>query len=131
MYRITKQHHFSASHRLTQVPQDHPCGRLHGHNYVVELVLEGEQLQDRLDWLRDFGELKQVFEWIDDNWDHRDLNQWVRDNLHLFNQTTRGLETTAENLARFLWRRFHGRLPELVAVRVSETPKTWAEYRHG
>ena len=37
--------------------------------------------------------------------------------------------TSAENLAFFLYE-FASRLwPEVVAVRVSETPKTWAEYR--
>lgn len=35
MFRITKEYHFSASHRLAHLPDDHQCARLHGHNYVV------------------------------------------------------------------------------------------------
>ncbi|MFI6697695.1 6-pyruvoyl trahydropterin synthase family protein [Streptomyces sp. NPDC050509] len=36
---ISKEFHFSASHQLDGLPEDHPCGRLHGHNYVVALEL--------------------------------------------------------------------------------------------
>ena len=39
MFSISKQFHFCASHIIEGVPEGHPCGRLHGHNYVVELVL--------------------------------------------------------------------------------------------
>ena len=37
MYIISKEYHFSASHQLHDLPEDHPCHRLHGHNYVVEV----------------------------------------------------------------------------------------------
>jgi 6-pyruvoyltetrahydropterin/6-carboxytetrahydropterin synthase len=37
--------------------------------------------------------------------------------------------SSAENLARFLYEFSAERWPEVAAVRVSETPKTWAEYR--
>ena len=39
MYTIAKQFTFSASHQLDHLPEDHQCARLHGHNYVVEIVL--------------------------------------------------------------------------------------------
>jgi hypothetical protein len=54
------------------------------------------------------------------------------------NLRPRSLQPTAENLAAWLLNVFGvarvvggGRpdLPQLIAVRVSETPKTWAEYR--
>ena len=44
MYRITKEFHFSASHQLKDLPDDHPCARMHGHNYVVVIELAGEGL---------------------------------------------------------------------------------------
>jgi 6-pyruvoyltetrahydropterin/6-carboxytetrahydropterin synthase len=128
VFRISKQHHFSASHRLTAVPEGHPCGRLHGHNYVVELILEGV-LDPGLQWVRDFGDLSQVFRWIDENWDHRDLDQWASDQNGLGARHGGVWQSTAENLASYLFLRFSTVIPELAAVRVSETPKTWAEYR--
>ncbi|HBU96439.1 6-pyruvoyl trahydropterin synthase family protein, partial [Thalassospira lucentensis] len=41
MFTITKQFAFSASHQLAGLDADHPCSRLHGHNYIVEVELKG------------------------------------------------------------------------------------------
>ncbi|QNP74392.1 6-carboxytetrahydropterin synthase [Streptomyces roseirectus] len=118
-YCISKEFHFSASHQLDGLPGDHPCGRLHGHNYVVSMELSA--LTDELDdvgFVRDYGDLRDFKVWLDDEVDHQHLNKVVGDR-----------NPTAENLARWLFERWRGRYPELVAVRVAETPKTWAEYR--
>ena len=40
MYTITKRFAFSASHIIGGLPNGHPCARLHGHNYEVEVVLQ-------------------------------------------------------------------------------------------
>nr|WP_324842047.1 6-carboxytetrahydropterin synthase [Streptomyces sp. CMB-StM0423] len=40
-----------------------------------------------------------------------------------------GGSPSAENLAAWIFDLWIQRFPELKAVRVSETPKTWAEYR--
>lgn len=115
-FTITKQFAFSASHRLDGLPDGHPCGRLHGHNYVVEVELAGRQLND-VGFVRDYGDLAVVRELIDTELDHRHLNDVL------------AFQPTAENLAAYLHDTFAAEFPELTAVRVSETPKTWAEYR--
>jgi 6-pyruvoyltetrahydropterin/6-carboxytetrahydropterin synthase len=118
-YRITKQFHFSASHRLDGLPAEHPCGRLHGHNYLVELVLSAAA--DGLDatgFVRDYGDLSPFRRWLDDEVDHRHLNDLLDDR-----------NPSAENLARWLFERWRPDYPELSSVRISETAKTWAEYR--
>lgn len=48
MFRITKEFHFSASHQLTGLPEDHQCARLHGHNYIVEVELGFRSQRARL-----------------------------------------------------------------------------------
>lgn len=116
MYLITKRHHFSAAHRLHGLPEDHPCSRLHGHNYIVEVELEAEEL-DAVGFVQDYGDLGKIFDWIDRHWDHQNLNDKMDEN------------TTAENMAAYLFKRFKIDFPKLSAVRVSETPKTWAIYR--
>lgn len=116
MYTITKQFSFSASHVLDHLPEGHPCARLHGHNYVVELVLQGTKL-DRHGFVRDYNELSSFKHFVDDKLDHRHLDDVIDG------------PSTAENLARFLYDFAKRMWPEVVAVRVSETPKTWAEYR--
>ncbi|MEU5980333.1 6-carboxytetrahydropterin synthase [Streptomyces sp. NPDC047315] len=112
--RISKEFHFSASHRLDGLPQDRPCGRLHGHHYVVELELSAAA--DGLDatgFVRDHGDLSAFGRWLDGRVDHRHLNDVLGDH-----------DPSAENLARWLYERWSDEYPELSSVRVSETPKT-------
>ena len=121
-YTISKEFHFSASHQLGGLPDDHPCARLHGHNYVVKLELTALATDD-VGFVFDYGRLKPFAQHIDDFADHRHLNDLLG---------TRN--PTAENLARY----FHGQatmmftafLPPNTTIRVgvSETPKTWAFY---
>ena len=98
MYRIEKRFSFSASHTIGGLADDHPCARLHGHNYEVAVVLESDALDARFD--------------------HRHLNDVLGHD-----------RTTAEEIAAFLYAWCKQRWPEVAAVRVSETPRTWAEYR--
>lgn len=118
MYTIAKKFNFSASHQLTGLPDGHQCSRLHGHNYIVELVLRASKV-DENGMVVDYGELKAFKEHLDAYYDHRHLNDVLSFN------------TTAENLARHFYEWARQLFPDLVAVRVSETPKTWAEYRPG
>ncbi|HSH03375.1 MAG TPA: 6-carboxytetrahydropterin synthase [Anaerolineae bacterium] len=116
MYRIAKEFHFSASHQLDSLPAEHQCARLHGHNYRVELILEAETVNEH-GFVVDYLALKPFKAYLDEHLDHRHLND-------LFD-----FPTSAENLARHLYEWARVRWPEVVAVRVSETPKTWAEYK--
>lgn len=116
MYEIAKQFHFSASHIIEGVPENHPCGRLHGHNYVVELVLGSTRL-DKTGFIVDYNELRPFGEFIRDNLDHRHLNDVLPG------------PTTAEFIAKYLYDKAKAMWPQTVAVRISETTRTWAEYR--
>lgn len=117
MFRITKQFHFSASHQLCRLPESHQCARLHGHNYIVEVELAATELDD-LGFVRDYDELTPLKRYIDESLDHRHLNE-------VFGHDA----VTAEWLAQYFYNWCKSFLPETVAVRVSETPKTWAEFR--
>lgn len=116
---ISKEFHFSASHVLRELPLDHPCGRMHGHNYIVviELSAPPDQLS-KAGFVRDFGELDVVKSWIDAEIDHRHLNDVLG-----------GLNPSAEQIAQWIFDNWKEKFPELTAIRVSETPRTWAEYR--
>lgn len=116
MFIITKQFHFSASHTLNTLPADHPCARLHGHNYIVELVLQADAL-DEHGFVVDYLALNPFKAYIDHELDHRHLNDVLP------------FPTSAENIARHLYQWAKQRWPQVTAVRISETPKTWAEYR--
>ena len=117
MYTISKEYHFSASHQLLDLPEDHPCHRLHGHNYVVEVELQSETL-NQYGFVRDYRELDELKTYIDEKLDHRHLNDVLGDD-----------NVTAENLAKYLYDWCKFRWSEVSAVRVNETPKSRAEYR--
>lgn len=116
MYVISKEFTFSAAHQLRGLPDDHPCSRLHGHNYTVVFVLEAVHL-DNIGFVTDYRQLDTIKVWLDQTWDHRNLNDLMTEN------------PTAEWIAFVLYLRFASEFTSLRAVRVSETPKTWAEYK--
>ena len=136
MFTIAKRFSFCAAHRLVGLEKGHKCGRLHGHTYEVELIIAADALDERGFAGVDYAELRPFREWLDESWDHRTLLQLgdpIGDVLAKFEGgglVTFDFNPTAENLARELYAvaKDFG-IPGVVAVRVSETPNTWAEYR--
>jgi 6-pyruvoyltetrahydropterin/6-carboxytetrahydropterin synthase len=121
MYRIGKRFTFEAGHWLAGLPDGHKCGRQHGHSYSVEVILAAAELSAP-GFVVDFADLGPLKTHLDRVFDHRLLNDVV------------AVEPTSENLARavFDWCAVNFHLPAAAAVeavRVSETPTTWAEYR--
>ena len=116
MFRICRVFHFSASHQLRDLAEGHPCGRVHGHNWTVEIILEGEQVDSR-GFLRDFGDLEPIRRAIEEEFEHRHLNDVLP------------INPTSENVAHWLFSRWKPHFPEMTAIRVSETSDAWAEYR--
>jgi 6-pyruvoyltetrahydropterin/6-carboxytetrahydropterin synthase len=95
---------FAAAHRLREY--DGNCERLHGHNWKVDVVLRGAQL-DRLGMLLDFREAKRLLRELLDALDHRYLNE-----LEAFREAN----PTTENLARTICEALAARLPEGITV---------------
>ena len=46
-FTVSKRFAFSASHLLDGLADGHPCARLHGHNYEVEVVAASADLDPR------------------------------------------------------------------------------------
>ena len=106
---IFKEFTFEAAHFLPNVPDDHKCGRLHGHSYRAIIYLK-DSVQEDSGWVMDFGELKCHFKPIYERLDHRYLND------------IDGLDNpTSENLARWIWAELKPTLPILSKVEVRET----------
>jgi 6-pyruvoyltetrahydropterin/6-carboxytetrahydropterin synthase len=115
-HTISKEFHFSASHILKNLPEGHPCGRMHGHNYVVTVFLKGEP-DEKVGFVQDYKDLNPIKEYIDKMLDHQHLN----DVFHWFNPTV-------ENMSRYLFEMFKKEFPLLTAIEMSETPKTNCRY---
>lgn len=116
VYTISKQFNFSASHIIEGLPDQHPCSRLHGHNYVVKLTLAAEEL-NTTGFVVDYNGLVVFKNMIDETLDHRHLNDVLTG------------PTTAESIAKYLYDHARQIWQEVISVSVSETPKTNATYR--
>lgn len=108
--RIAASYGFEAAHQLPNLPDGHKCKRLHGHNYRVEVSVEGEL--DARGFVMDYAELDAIVQPLIDGLDHSFLND------------TPGLENpTSEVLA--LWLKERIGIP--CSVRIYETPRYWVE----
>ena len=84
---LRKTFQFEAAHLLPYLPETHKCRRLHGHSFVVDVVVEGP-CDPKLGWLMDYADISAAFKPIHDQLDHYYLNEIP------------GLENpTSENLA--------------------------------
>lgn len=90
MHRVAKEAYFSASHHLRNYGGK--CENIHGHNWKVTLVAEGERLNDG-GMLIDFAELKRALKEVLSRLDHHDLNT-----VPPFDE----IEPSAENIARHI-----------------------------
>lgn len=115
-HEIFKEFTFEAAHRLPNVPGDHKCSRLHGHSYRVAVHVRGP-LDPELQWVCDFGDIKEAWRSIDARLDHFYLND------------VEGLENpTSEVLAQWIWNCLKPGLPGLSAVTVRETCTSGATF---
>ncbi len=117
IFELVKSFHFEAAHSLPLVPAGHPCARIHGHSYRIEVVVRGE-LDPEFGWVLDYGQISEVLKpIIDKELDHRLLNEIP------------GLENpTSELLARWLWQRVAARVPQLARITIAETCSSTCHY---
>ncbi len=141
MVFLTRRATFSASHYYwnpawSAEKNEQVFGRCanrngHGHNYTLEVTVEGEPdpvtgFVVDLKWLRDVMEREVLAAW-----DHRHLNLEAPE----FAATeTAALIPTTENIAIAAWKRLEPSVHEaggarLSLVRIYETPEIFAEYR--
>ena len=114
---LTKTINFEAAHWLPTFAEGHKCRRLHGHSFVVDVVVEGE-VDPQKGYLVDFADIKAATEPVRLELDHYLLND------------IEGLSNpTAEMLAKWIYDRLAESLPLLSMVRVRETCTSAAEYR--
>ncbi|MDX2114672.1 MAG: 6-carboxytetrahydropterin synthase QueD [Planctomycetota bacterium] len=115
--RLVKSFGFEAAHWLPTFPEGHKCRRLHGHSFMVEVVVEGE-VPPETGYLIDFADIRRAIDPVQKALDHFCLNE------------IEGLSNpTSEMLARWIWERLKGPLPILVEVVVHETCTSRCSYR--
>jgi 6-pyruvoyltetrahydropterin/6-carboxytetrahydropterin synthase len=107
MYEVTAEDTFAAGHYLRDYKGK--CENPHGHNYKVQVTLQGREL-DRAGLLLDFRDLKQVMKHVIDYLDHQMIND-----LEPFTR----LNPSAENLAKYFYDETNAKLNQTTDGRVS------------
>jgi len=107
MYELKIVTHFAAAHQLRMVAEK--CENLHGHNWKVEVFIQGESL-DPAGILMDFGELKKQVGSVVSRLDHKFLNE-----NGIFGN---GFPPSSENIARYIAEALQQEMP-LPGVRIS------------
>ncbi|BDQ34657.1 6-carboxytetrahydropterin synthase QueD [Pseudodesulfovibrio portus] len=119
-WKLTITQDFSSSHQLRNYGGK--CENMHGHNFGVEVVVEGDRLDNRVEYLVDFKEIKRRTKAVLEKLDHKHLND-----VPPFTD----INPSSENLARFIYQELADDMPEnvrLAEVSVSEKDSSKATY---
>jgi 6-pyruvoyltetrahydropterin/6-carboxytetrahydropterin synthase len=122
MFEVSVEETFAAGHALRGYRGK--CENVHGHNYRVQLTLEGPEL-NAIGLLVDFVEVKRLIHGVVDRLDHQFIND-----LPPFDV----VNPSAENLAKYFYDEISlnlGQTVRLGQVKVWETDITSATYRPG
>ena len=121
MYELFIKTHFSAAHHLRDYVGK--CANQHGHNWLVEVFLECEEL-DKVGMGVDFVVVKKIVKEELDKLDHKDLNEMEYFKEH---------NPTSENIAKYLFDQFSEKINDnrirISKVVIFETPECGASYR--
>ncbi len=108
MFKLKVQDYFSAAHYLKNY--EGPCENLHGHNWKVELLVEGSQLNN-LDILIDFKTLKSILKETLNELDHKLLNE-----IPYF----KNVNPSSERLAEYIFKKIKDKLSQYSNIKVKE-----------
>ena len=113
MFEVAVEQSFASAHALRNYKGR--CENVHGHNWKVRVVIEGEKL-DQTGMLVDFLDVKSLLGEILDRIDHQFLNEIPPFDV---------INPSAENIAEYFYQQLTGRLAETpVPVRLREV-KIW------
>ncbi len=113
MFEVAVEQSFASAHALRNYKGR--CENVHGHNWKVRVVIEGEKL-DATGMLVDFLDVKSLLGEILDRIDHQFLNEIPPFDV---------INPSAKNIAKYFYQQMTGRLAETpVPVRIREV-KIW------
>ena len=131
MYLVTKRIEFCYGHRL--LDYDGICKHPHGHNAIVEVDVRTDRLDAR-NMVADFSDIKRIVKgWIDRELDHKMIlrhDDPLVAPLEGLGEPIYKLDSnpTVERIARLIFDKSREQGLEVLAVRVWETPSSFAEY---
>lgn len=116
-YELVHTIRFEAARRLPKVPAGHPCGRLYGLAFYLDIHVLGE-LDPATGWVFDFAEIERAFAPLRAQLDHNYLND------------VDGLDNpTSEMLVTWIWERLASKIPGLTQLTLRENDVSRVVYR--
>lgn len=94
------------------LPGHGKCGKVHGHTYKVEVVIEGEKTESGM--VMDFYEIKKTVKEVLAEYDHVLLNEILE-------------YPSVENMCEHVHARLSARLPYPVSLKIWEGQGKWCE----
>ncbi|NDV28452.1 6-carboxytetrahydropterin synthase QueD [Desulfovibrio sp. JC010] len=120
-WKLKVKKDFSSAHQLRNYGGK--CENMHGHNFGVEVEIEGDRLDSKVEILMDFKELKKELNAVLDTLDHKHLNS-----LEYFEHRN----PSSENIARYIYEEMKKRVESehvrMVFASVSEKESSVATY---
>ena len=108
------QFRIESARHLPQLPEGHPCRRVHGHSFHIWVLLQGGL--NEIGWVEDYHLIQKTLqEKVFALLDHQLLNEVISN-------------PTTENLARWIYEKSRGHFSSIRQVSVSETPHTECLY---
>lgn len=116
-YELVHTIRFESARKLTRVPPGHPCGRVYGLAFYLDIHIVGALGADT-GWVFDFGEIEAAFAPIRAQIDHNYLNDLP------------GLENpTSEVLVTWIWHHLAPKLPSMTQLVLRENDVSRVIYR--
>ncbi len=120
MFELRKSFNFEASHVLER--HDGKCSRLHGHSYVLTVIIEHRSLQrfgPKKNMVADFSDVSAAVKpLIASHLDHHNLNDTLKTD-----------SPTAEYIALWIYRALAPKIAWLEAIELRETASSVVTYR--
>jgi len=111
---LSRRFRFEAAHRLPRYQG--PCFHLHGHSYELHVTLE-MPVDPHSGMTVDFFQLEAAVKaGVLDRLDHKNINDTMEN-------------PTAENIAIWIWEQLKAQFPQLVEIKLFETPDSSVTYR--
>jgi 6-pyruvoyltetrahydropterin/6-carboxytetrahydropterin synthase len=107
MHTIYKKTSFECAHKLENHPK---CGKLHGHSYIAETWIKGNELVNPHGFIIDFQEISNYFK----QFDHSDI------------VLTISCEQLTKDSAEYFTNKINSFT--MIRVRIWETATSYAEY---
>lgn len=114
---LRRKFDFEAAQHLPSFPEGHKCRRMHGHSFVLEVVVSGT-VDPQTGLFYDHGKIAAAVRPVIEKLDHACLND------------VPGLENpTLERMTHWFWQKLSSQLPGLSEITLHETPRASCTYR--